>query len=75
MLFRKPKTKTLDTPAAAEQLRREIANAVAKAQAHGVGSGAIVTALTQVLESHRYCETVNSRSSFHTSSEIVHIGR
>jgi hypothetical protein len=75
LFSRKPKRVQLDGPAAAEELRRALNTAVARAESHGVGPAAIVTALRNAIANHEYCAIVNARSSFDTVREIVHIGR
>jgi hypothetical protein len=75
-LFRKKPKPSLDAPQAAEKLRRAIANAVARAESHGVSGTVIVTTMRNAIASKEYCDVVNARSSYDTlrTVEITHSG-
>jgi hypothetical protein len=75
MLFRSKKAKRPTPYESLETFRRAVNDALDAAEKGRVGLGELVTALTQTSETLKYRMCVSAASSYHTHSEIVHIGR
>jgi stage V sporulation protein SpoVS len=61
-LFKRKSKPAMDAPAAAERLRTEILVAVGRAEAYGVGAGAIANVLKEIIGAQEYIDASRRRA-------------